>query len=264
MIAADLGRAALFASVPVCYALHVLLSAPFAVAADALSFLGSAFFLGRIRPAEPPVSEDNGSVTAGARFIARSALVRASLVAAATLNFFVMFAALYLLYAVRVLHIRPGLVGVLIGAGAIGAVLGSLVTKRLAARIGAGWAYAAGCLLYTAPLVLWPLAHGAMPLVLAMLFAAEFVSGFGLMVLDITIGVIFAAIIPDTLRSRVTGAFQAVNYGTRLLGGLLGSVAGLRPALWVATLGGVAGFALLLPTPLPRYRLPAVDGPARS
>jgi MFS family permease len=208
-------------------------------------------------------------VTAGARFIARSALVRASLVAAATLNFFyLMFAALYLLYAVRVLHIRPGLVGVLIGAGAVGAVLGSLVTKRLAARIGTGWAYAAGCLLYTAPLVLWPLAHGAMPLVLAMLFAAEFVSGFGLMVLDITIGVIFAAIIPDTLRSRVTGAFQAVNYGTRplgaLLGGLLGTVAGLRPALWVATLGGVAGFALLLPTPLPRYRLPAVDGPARA
>jgi predicted MFS family arabinose efflux permease len=62
----------------------------------------------------------------------------------------------------------------------------------------------------------------------------------------------------------LTGAFQAVNYGTRPLGGLLGSVAGLRPALWVATLGGVAGFALLLPTPLPRYRLPAVDGPARS
>ena len=118
MIAADLGRAALFASIPVCYALHALtlpqlyavtfgagtlsmmfnvsdatlfvsivapeqyvdgqsliygsralsfvggpsvggvlvqaLSAPFAVAADALSFLGSAFFLGRIQPAEPP------------------------------------------------------------------------------------------------------------------------------------------------------------------------------------------------------------------
>jgi len=246
-----------------------LLSGPFAMAADALSFLGSAFFLGRIRPAEPPTDDSGGSVLAGARFIARTDLVRASLVAAATLNFFyLMFAALYLLYAVRVLHIRPGLVGVLIGAGAVGAVLGSLVTRRLAARIGAGWAYAAGCLLYAAPLVLWPLAHGAMPLVLAMLVAAEFVSGFGLMVLDITIGVIFAAIIPNTLRSRVTGAFQAVNYGTRplgaLLGGVLGSALGLRPALWVATLGGVAGFALLLPTPLPRYRLPVVDGPARA
>ena len=326
MIAADLGRAALFASVPVAYALHALtlaqllgvtfvagglsvlfnvsngtlfvsivpperymdaqsliygsralsfvggpsaggvlvqaLSAPFAIVADALSFVSSAFFLGQIRPAEPPADDSGGSVLAGARFIARSALVRASLITAAALNFFyLMFAALYLLYAVRVLHIRPGLVGVLVGAGAVGAVLGSLVTKRLAARIGAGWAYAAGCLLYAAPLVLWPLAHGAMPLVLIMLFTAEFVSGFGLMMLDITIGVIFAAVIPDPLRSRVTGAFQAVNYGTRpigaLLGGLLGVAAGLRPALWVATLGGTAGAALVLLTALPRYRLPS-------
>ena len=326
MIAADLGRAALFASIPACYALLLLtlpqlyavtfgagmlsilfnvsdatlfvsivaperyvdgqsliygsralsfvggpsiggilvqaLSAPVAVAADTLSFLGSAFFLGRIRPAEPPTDDGPGSVTAGARFIARSPLVRASLIAVATINFFnLMFAALYLLYAVRELHIKAGVVGVLIGAAAVGALLGSVVTKRIATRIGVGWAYTAGCLLFTAPLVLWPLAHGSHWLVLAMLFAAEFGSGFGVMVLDISIGAIFAAVIPDTLRSRVTGAFQAVNYGTRplgaLLGGLLGSAIGLRPALWVATLGGMAGFALLLPTPLPRYRLPA-------
>jgi hypothetical protein len=72
------------------------------------------------------------------------------------------------------------------------------------------------CLPFTAPLVLWPLARGGAAL--AMLFAAEFASGFGVMVLDISIGAIFAAVIPDTLRSRVSGAFQAVNYGTRPLG----------------------------------------------
>jgi predicted MFS family arabinose efflux permease len=81
------------------------------------------------------------------------------------------------------------------------------------------------------------------------------------MMLDISIGAIFAAVIPDTLRSRVTGAFQAVNYGTRplgaVLGGLLGASFGLRPALWVAAVGGVAGVTLLLPTPLPRFRMPA-------
>ena len=129
----------------------------------------------RIRPAEPPADDGQGSVTAGARFIAGSALVRASLISAATINFFnLMFAALYLLYAVRVLHIKAGVVGVLIGAAAVGALLGSVVTKRIAARIGAGWTYTAGCLLFTAPLVLWPLAHGSRWVVLAMLFAAEF------------------------------------------------------------------------------------------
>jgi MFS family permease len=98
-----------------------------------------------------------------------------------------------------------------------------------------------------------------------MLFAAEFLSGFGVMVLDISIGAIFAAVIPDSLRSRVSGAFQAVNYGTRpvgaLLGGLLGSMIGMRPALWIATVGGALAFCWLLPSPLPRFRMPvAAEG----
>jgi MFS family permease len=326
MIVADLGRAALFASIPACYLLHVLtlpqlylvtfaagtlsilfnvsdgtlfvsivapgqyvdgqslvygsralsfvggpsiggvlvqlFSAPFAVAADALSFLGSAFFLSRIRPAEPPADDAPGSLTAGVRFIARSGIVRASLIAVAVINFFnLMFGALYLLYAVRVLHVRPGVLGLLLGAAAGGGLLGAMATKRIAAKAGAGWAYTAGCLLFTAPLVGWPLARGGLAVVLPVLFVSEFLAGFGLMVLDISIGAIFAAVIPDTLRSRVTGAFQAVNYGTRpagaLLGGLLGSTLGLRPALLVATLGGVAACFLLLPSPLPGYRLPA-------
>jgi MFS family permease len=331
MIIADLGRVALFASIPACYALHVLtlpelylvtfaagtlsiafsvsdgtlftsivaperyvdgqsliygsralsfvggpsvggllvqvFTAPFAILADALSFLGSAFFLARIRPAEPPADEGNGSIMAGARFIAGSGVVRASLITVATINFFnLMFSALYLLYAVRVLHVRASVVGLLLGMAAIGGLLGALVTKRIAARIGDGWAYALGCLLFTAPLVGWPLAHGRLAPVLAVLFAAEFASGFGVMVLDISIGAIFAAVIPATLRSRVTGAFQAVNYGTRpvgaLLGGLLGTAIGLRPALWIATLGGIGGFFLLLPSPLLRYRLPTTAAAA--
>jgi MFS family permease len=327
MILADLGRAALMATIPVCYALHALtiwqmyavtfaagtlailfnvsdttlfvsivaperyvdgqsllngsralsfvggpsvggllvqaLTAPFAVAADALSFLGSAFFLARIRPAEPPAAGKDEGVTAGLKFIARTPVVRASLVAVAVINLFdLMFLALFTLYAVRALHVRPGVLGAVLGAGAVGGVLGSLLAKRLAARIGIGRAYAAGCFAFTVPLALVPLAppRGG-PLVLAALFAAEFLSGFGVMVLDISIGVIFAVVIPDAVRSRVTGAFQAINYGTRpvgaLLGGLFGTVLGLRLTLWIAVAGAVTGAALLLPSPIPRFRIPS-------
>jgi MFS family permease len=318
MIAADLGRAALLISVPVCYALGVLtlgqlylvafgtgtlsvlftvsdavlfvtlvpagryvegnslvygsravsfiggpsvggllvqlLTAPFAVAADALSFLGSALFLGRIRPEEPPTEpQRRGALLAG--------IVRASLAAVATINFFnFMFFALFILYATRSLHIRPGLLGLILGAGAIGGLIGSLITRRLAARVGVGWAYVIGCVVFPAPLVLVPLAAGPHLLVAGTLFAAEFVSGFGVMVLDISIGSIFAAVIPDQLRSRVSGAFSAVNYGTRpagaLLGGALGTLIGLRPTLWIAAIGGATGFLWLLPSPLPRFRMP--------
>jgi MFS family permease len=327
MIAADLGRFALLASLPAAYVLHVLtlaqlfavafgagllsvffavseftlfvavvpadrylegisliftsralssvggpsvggllvqvLSAPAAIAADALSFLGSAFFLNRIRPAEAPSDGGGkGAVTAGARFIARSPIVRASLVAVAIINFFtLMFSALYMLYAVRVLHISAGLIGLVLGVAAVGGVIGAAVTKRIADRIGVGWAYAAGCGLYTAPLLLVPLAGGPKPLILGTLFAAEFLSGFGVMMLDISVGSILAAVIPDQVRSRVMGAYRAMNFGTRpvgaLLGGVLGTLIGLRPALWVAAAGGILGFLVLLPSPLPAFKMPS-------
>jgi MFS family permease len=242
------------------------LSAPFAIAADALSFLGSAFFLNRIRPVEPPADRGGkGAVTAGARFITRSPIVRASLVGVAILNFFyMMFSALFLLFAVRDLHVNAGEIGLILGLAAIGGVIGAWRTKRIAGRIGVGWAYTLGCIVSTVPLMLVPLAGGPRPLVLGMLFAAEFLCAFGIMVLDISIGSIFAAVIPADLRSRVSGAFQAVNYGTRpvgaLLGGLLGTMIGLRPALWIASAGGVLGFLILLPSPLPAFRMPSGDG----
>jgi len=244
-------------------ALVQFLTAPLAVLADAASFLGSAFFLARIHPEEPPAAEPGkGSLTAGARFIRHSAIVRASLLAVSIINFFnFVFFALFVLYATRYLHVSPGLLGLVLGIGAIGGVLGALVTKRLAARLGAGRVYTISCLVFTAPLVLVPLAGGPRLLVLGMLMAAEFFSGFGVMVLDISVGAIFSAVIPDHLRSRVSGAFQAVNYGTRplgaLAGGFLGTVIGLRPTLWIAAIGGMTGFLLLLPTQVPRFRMPS-------
>ncbi len=240
-----------------------LLSAPLAVLADALSFLGSAFYLRKIHPTEPPADRGGkGSVTAGARFIVGSPIVRASLIGVSVINFFnLMFSALYLLFAVRELHLHAGLIGVILGAAAVGSVAGAAITKRLADRIGVGLAYVLGCALFTAPLLLVPLAGGPELLTIGMLFAAEFLSGFGVMVLDISVGAIFAAVIPAELRSRVSGAFQAVNFGTRpagaVLGGLLGTGLGLRPALWIASAGGVLGFLLLLPSPLPGFRMPS-------
>jgi MFS family permease len=333
MIVADLGRAALLATIPVCYALGVLtiwpmyavafgtglfsvfftvcqpavfvalvpreqyvdgqslvygsralsyvggpsvggllvqaLTAPFAVVADALSFLCSAYFLNRIRPAEaPPAGTGRGTVMAGAKFIRHSPIVRASLTAITVVNFFMfVYSALITLYVIRTLHVRPGVYGVILGCGAFGGLIAAVVTKRAAARLGAGLVYTLGCLIFTAPLALVPLAGGSQPVIAAMLFAASFLSAFGVMALDITIGAIFAVVIPNELRSRVSGAFQTANYGTRplgaLTGGLLGTVVGLRSGLWIAVIGGTTGFLLLLPTAMPRFRMPPEVGQSK-
>jgi MFS family permease len=235
-------------------------SAPFALVADAVSFFASAFFLGRIAPAEPPPEKSgHGQAFAGARFIWQSPIIRASLGAGATFNFFnLMFSALFVLYATRTLNVQPAMLGAVLGAGAVGAVFGSTITGWLGRRIGIGPTYILGCVLFPLPLVLVPAAAGPALLVLAFLFAARFGSGLGVMVLDISVGSIFAALIPHHLRSRVSGAFTVVNYGVRplgsLAGGFLGNAIGIRPTLWIATVGAIAGFLWLLPSPLPRLK----------
>lgn len=236
------------------------LLAPFAIAADAISFLGSALLLRGVRVDEPPPTERaDGALVAGARFIARSPIVRACLGAAATINFFSFaFLALFVLYAVRALHVNPGVLGVVLGAGAVGGLLGAMAAKRLSEAIGIGRASVLGCLGYTLPLMLVPLAGGPRPVVLSMLFLAEFGSGVGVMVLDISFGSIFAAEIPDPVRARVTGAFQAVNFGTRPIGALaaggLATLIGLRPTLWLAVGGATLGFLWLVLSPVPQLR----------
>jgi predicted MFS family arabinose efflux permease len=114
-----------------------------------------------------------------------------------------------------------------------------------------------------------PLAAGPRWLIVLMLFLAEFWSGVGVMMVDISAGTIFAGLIPDRLRSRVSGAYSFVNYGVRplgsVVGGALGSTIGLRPTLWIGATGALAGVLWLLPSPIPGLRdLPEpedADGP---
>jgi MFS family permease len=242
------------------------LSAPGALVADAASFLLSATFLSRINPTEPPTERaERGHIKAGIRYIWHSPLVRASLLATSTINFFnFVFWALFILYATRTLGVKPGVLGLVLGAASVGGVIGSIVTGRISRRIGVGPAFVLGCVLFPVPLVLVPLAGGAHWTILAFLFAAEFGSGFGVMILDITAGSIKAALVPDRLRARVSGAYMVVNYGVRpigaLVGGALGTWIGLRTTLWIASVGAIAGVLWLLPSPFMRLRdLPEAD-----
>lgn len=233
---------------------------PIALLVDAASFVVSALALLRISPPEPPTEPaSRGHVLGGIRFIARSPILRSSLAATATVNLGQLaFSALAALYAVRFLHIAPATLGFVYGAGATGAIVGSLVAFRISRLIGVGTTFTLGCVLFPAPLLLVPLAGGPMPVVLGMLLAAQFGTAFGVMVLDIPAGAIRAAHVPEQLLARVSGAYTVVNYGVRpvgaVLGGAMGTVLGPREALLIAAAVAVLGVVWLLPSPLPRMR----------
>lgn len=237
-----------------------LFTAPLAVVVDALSFVGSAAFLARIRSREPmPETFAKGHLFSGLRFIAHNAIIRSMLVSAATINLFnFAYFALFVLFATRTLHVPPGTIGAVLGAGAVGSLIGSAIAGMLSGRIGIGPMLIVGSFLFPAPLVLVPMAGGPYPLILLCLFLAELGSGFGVMLLDIAAGSIHQSLVPEGLRARVSGAFMVVNYGVRpigaLTGGALAAWLGMRPALWIATVGAVVGVLFLIPSPMPTLR----------
>jgi MFS family permease len=238
-----------------------LLTAPFALLLDAFSYLASAFFVGRARAteAEPDPENTEGGLAAGVRFIAGTPLIRASLLASATLNFFNLgFYALLVLYATRELGLGPGELGIALAVGGVGSLLGTLVIGRLSRRIGLGPALILGFVLTPAPLLLVPAAAGFPQPPMLLLAVSEFFNGVGLMVLDVGLGALYAAVVPDPLRARVSGAFLLVNYGVRpvgaFAGGLMAATIGLQSAMWVTAIGALLGVLWLLPSPMPRLR----------
>jgi predicted MFS family arabinose efflux permease len=244
-----------------------LFRAPFALVADALSYLASALALSRISPAEPvPQDRKRGGHLSGLRWVISTPGVRALLTSIAVLNLFdFIFQALFVLYAVRYLHVDAGLLGLALGAGALGGLLAATVTSRVVARFGVGTSIAMGCVVFAAPHALVPLAGGPKAVVVLMLFGTEFLTGVGVMVLDIASGAYLTAAMPDALRARISGAMQTVNYGVRpigaLGGGWLASMVSVRDALWISAIGSTLAVVFLLPSPLLRLRdLPDLPG----
>jgi MFS family permease len=233
-----------------------LLRGPYALALDAASFLWSAHFLKRVDVPDPPGSpRETGGLGTGIRWIRNNPVMRAELLGVATINLFnFIFWALFLLYASRYLHVGPATIGVVIGVAAAGTLIASALTPRIAGTIGIGPAFLIGCFLFPAPLLFVPAARGPHWLVITFLFTAEFVSGLGLMLLDILAGSLQAGLVPPPVRSRVSGAFMVVNYGVRPLGtsiaGVLGATIGVHDTIWIGTGGALLGMIFLLPSPI--------------
>ena len=216
-----------------------VLGAPIAMFADSLSFLGSVFFLRRIRSPEPPIEAEEGTtrerLLAGLSFVLR----RPDHAADAAVG-----------RDRQPVHVRvrarcsscmrrrrsgvsPGALGLALGTGAIGGVIGAIFATRIGRRIGLGPAYALGCVLFPASLLLDPagrLRACRCRSSWRCSSASEFGAGLGVMILDINVGAIIYARTPDRIRGRAGGAFRFINYGVRPIGALLGGLLGGRSA----------------------------------
>ena len=239
-------------------------TAPYAIALDAGSFVLSALFIGRIRrrePAVPPPADGvrprmRSQIAEGFAFLWRHPLLRPIALCTATSNLFSSITqALYLVYAVRVLHLGPGTIGAILAVGNVGFLLGALGSVRVARRFGVGRTIVVSILSSSPFALLVPLAPRSNPI--PFLAIAGVGMAIGTPIYNITQVSLRQAITPDRLLGRMNASMRFLVWGTMpigaLAGGVLGSTLGLRPALFISVIGG--SFAFLAPLLSPVWRL---------
>lgn len=243
-------------------ALVQIVSAPFAILVDAISFVVSAISLIAIRAREvvgperirgPIVRE----IVEGLAVVRRHALLFPLAASSVTNHFFGSFyAALYSLYLLNDLGLTPFLLGVVISAGGVGSLAGSVFAGRVIRRLGIGRSIVVLFIGSSAIGVLTPLATGPLFLATLMVFLPQLI-GDGLQTIEGIANVTLRqAVTPDRLLGRVNATLDVLDHGVAPLGALVGAVIaesfGVRTAIAVAWIGMASGVLFLLFSPLPR------------
>jgi MFS family permease len=226
-------------------------TAPYAVAADAVSYLvsvGSLLLIRRRETPPPPVPGRSlrGELVEGLRHVLGHPLLRAIAACTGLWNLFEhMGMAVLVVYAVRELGMGAGSIGLWFSLGSLGGPLGAALAGRLAERLGAGTTIAAAAWL-GAPswvlLVLAPRGH-ALPL----LVASGVIGSAGGIAYNVTQLSLRQAITPQRLQGRMNATMRFLVWGTipagAVAGGVTGAFLGLRATLWMAA-GGMVLAAL--------------------
>lgn len=237
-----------------------VLSAPYAILADAISFVVSALFLTAIRRAEPlpkKAADDNGSMWSeirdGLRFVVRHPIMRPNLIYVGLTNFFFnLVFSIYLVYAVRDLELSASTIGIILSLGNVGTLAGALVAARVGRRFGAGPAMIATAAAGNLSLLFIPLATGA--LVIPLLVASGLIIGFSFVLYNVVGISLMQQITPDRMLGRMTASRRFIVWGVvpvgMLVGGTLGTAVGLRETIWIGAGLGSLCFVALLASPL--------------
>jgi MFS family permease len=235
-------------------------TAPFALVVDALSFVGSAAFLGRIRRVEEHVQAKGtpragmlSDVREGLRYLLRDRCFRAIAICTAYTNFFTSLGfAVFLVYAVRRLGLDAKDVGLAFSVSNVGFLLAALTTGRLAQRLGTGPTIIIAAALIGPGLLLVPLAPASHPIPFLVLGLA--VSAYGGVAYNISALSFMQATTPDRMLGRMNATRRFIVWGTiplgSLLGGAIASAWGTRTSVFVGAIGATVAFVPVLLSPL--------------
>lgn len=238
-----------------------LMTAPFALLADSLSFLFSAAFIAstRVHEAAP---ETRGSragipqeISEGFRAVIHDRILLALAGASATTILFGrMFMAVYVLYMTRDLGLSALGIGLVFATGGVGSFAGSVVAQPLARRFGPGPTMIGAQVGFGLTGMMVPVAVLVPSWALAMVVASEFAQWMAILIYWVVAISVRQAIVPDRVLGRVSATMWFLAGGARpigaVIGGALGGVIGVPLTLVVASFGMLLGFLWPLLSPV--------------
>ncbi|MBA4180310.1 MAG: MFS transporter [Anaerolinea sp.] len=253
-----------------------LLTGPGALLIDAVSFLGSALFLARIKAAEPPRAPVEGRESIwreardGLRVVARDPVVRSLAVANVTLSCASrMVGVVFLLYLYREVGFDPGVLGMIFAVGGVTSLAGSFLAGRSHLFGGLGPALVLSVFMRAAGMAFMPLASSVSVAGTGLLIGNQVVTDPAWTFYEINDVSLRQGVTPHEVQGRMFASVRFLEFGAMLLGaafgGILGQTVGLRETLFVAVgLTSLAGVWLAL-SPVARLRaMPAAVVEARG
>jgi MFS family permease len=232
-----------------------LIQAPFAILVDAVSYLGSALFISRIRAEEPPIETHEGGrpsmktqIGEGLRFVIGHPLLRPIAACTSISNLFnTMIVTLTILFGHRELGMSYARLGTVFALGTVGALIGAVVAERVPRWIGLGWAIILPAFFFGVAEFGYPLATPATAS--AIFVGVLFISGVAGVIYNVNQVGLRQAITPARMLGRMNATMRFIVWGTMpigaVIGGWLGGTIGLRNTFWVAAAGNA--FAVLPP-----------------
>jgi MFS family permease len=217
-----------------------ILSAPFVLVVDAITFAVSYVTLRAIRTPEPPSPKKRNSLAYDLKEGLRALWVRPNLrfITLEAVNGNIAYSIMIgqaIIFQRIDLGFEPALIGAIASAGFLGGLLGSLSAPYLVRRVGFGRLMIVGTALFGINEFLLP-AAAFVPRELAPLFSIAnfFIGGYFLLIYVVPVTTFRQQAVPDRLLGRVMAINRTLVWGFGatsgfLLGGVLGNAFG-RPA----------------------------------
>ncbi|MEU4833173.1 MFS transporter [Streptosporangium sp. NPDC023615] len=232
------------------------LAGPVSMVVNSALFALSAVFTALIRKREEPVEAEEGrsirrDIVEGVRFVAGHLTVRTLILATLIVNFFTALAEpAALTFVTRTLGIEAFWVGVIFAASGAGALIGALAATSVSRRLPLGRLLVLTSTLAALASLLTPLATlMPVPLAITLMVAMYTVDAALVVIYSINVRSLRAAVTPDEFQGRMNAASRMAVMGLVpigvLLGGVLGSFAGVTMTLVIASIG-MLGTPILL------------------